>query len=144
MSKRVNIVLPDETLRVLDRVAGKGERSRFISEAVLHYVRSRGAANLRERLKHGALANAKLNLEIAEEWFPVEQEAWQRLDREERAAKTSRSAAKIYLTALNPALGHEIKKTRPALVIQNDVTNRYGMTTIVAAITSKVSEPPYL
>ena len=30
----------------------------------------------------------------------------------------------IYLTALNPALGHEIKKTRPALVIQNDVTNR--------------------
>src|SRR2546426_11292351 len=49
----------------------------------------------------------------------------------------------IYLTALNPALGHEIKKTRPALVIQNDVTNQYGMTTIVAAITSKVSVPPY-
>ena len=49
----------------------------------------------------------------------------------------------IFLTALDPALGHEIKKTRPALVIQNDVTNRYGMTTIVAAITSKVSVPPY-
>jgi len=49
----------------------------------------------------------------------------------------------IYLTALDPALGHEIKKTRPALVIQNDVTNRYGMTTIVAAITSRVSVPPY-
>jgi mRNA interferase MazF len=49
----------------------------------------------------------------------------------------------IYLTALDPALGHEIKKTRPALVIQNDVTNQYGMTTIVAAITSKVSAPPY-
>ena len=97
MSKRVNIVLPDETLRVLDRVAGKGERSRFICEAVLPYVRSRGAANLRERLKHGALANAKLNLEIAEEWFPVEQEAWRRLDGEERAAKTSRSAAKSTL-----------------------------------------------
>jgi len=49
----------------------------------------------------------------------------------------------IYLTALDPALGHEIKKIRPALVIQNDVTNRYGMTTIVAAITSRVSVPPY-
>jgi mRNA interferase MazF len=49
----------------------------------------------------------------------------------------------IYLTALDPALGHEIKKTRPALVIQNDITNRFGMTTIVAAITSKVSTPPY-
>src|SRR5438552_17171720 len=52
------------------------------------------AANLRERLKQGALSHAKLDLEIAEEWFPVEQEAWQRLDREERAAKTSRGAAK--------------------------------------------------
>src|SRR2546428_6248679 len=49
----------------------------------------------------------------------------------------------IYLTALNPALGHEIRRTRPALVIQNDITNRYGMTTIVAAITSKVSVPAY-
>ena len=36
-----------------------------------------------------------------------------------------------------------MRKTRPALAIQNDVTNQYGMTTIVAAITSKVSVPPY-
>src|ERR1700730_7077964 len=49
----------------------------------------------------------------------------------------------IYLTALDPALGHEIKKTRPVLVIQNDVSNQYGQTTIVAAITSKVNTPPY-
>ncbi len=49
----------------------------------------------------------------------------------------------IYLTALDPALGHEIKKTRPALVIQNDITNRFGRTTIVAAITSRVNQPPY-
>jgi mRNA interferase MazF len=49
----------------------------------------------------------------------------------------------IYLTALDPALGHEIKKTRPALIIQNDISNQYGSTTIVAAITSKVSSPSY-
>ncbi|PYS08244.1 MAG: hypothetical protein DMG15_27700, partial [Acidobacteria bacterium] len=48
----------------------------------------------------------------------------------------------IYLTALDPALGHEIKKTRPALIIQNDITNQYGLTTVVAAITSKVTIPP--
>jgi len=95
MSKRVNIILPDAILKVLDRVAGKGDRSRFISQAVLHYVQTQSAANLRERLKQGALANTKLDLEIAEEWFPVEQEAWQRLDREERAAKTSHGAAKF-------------------------------------------------
>jgi CopG family transcriptional regulator/antitoxin EndoAI len=94
MSKRVNIILPDATLKILDRVAGKGDRSRFISQAVLHYVQTHGAANLRERLKQGALSNAKLDLEIAEEWFPVEQEAWQRLDREEPAAKSSRGEVK--------------------------------------------------
>ena len=54
-----------------------------------------GTSNLRERLKQGALANVKLNLEIAEEWFPVDQEAWQRLDDEERAAaKATRGAGK--------------------------------------------------
>ena len=28
-------------------------------------------------------------------------------------------------------------------MIQNDITNSFGMTTIVAAITSRVSDPPY-
>src|SRR5882724_2838802 len=59
------------------------------------------------------------------------------------AQKAFPQRGEIYLTALDPAVGHEIKKTRPALVIQNDVSNRYGMTTIVAAITSKVNTPPY-
>src|SRR5436189_3506315 len=66
---------------------------------------------------------------------------------ETRSRRTGRQdfprRGEIFLTALDPALGHEIRKTRPALVIQNDVTNRYGMTTIVAAITSRVSVPPY-
>jgi len=57
--------------------------------------------------------------------------------------KDSPRRGEIYLTALDPPLGHDIKKTRPALVVQNDITNRFGMTTIVAAITSRVSDVPY-
>jgi len=49
----------------------------------------------------------------------------------------------IYLVAFDPARGHEIQKTRPALIIQNDVGNRYSPVTIVAAITSKLSPVPY-
>ena len=49
----------------------------------------------------------------------------------------------IYLVSFDPTVGHEIKKTRPALVIQNDVGNHYSSLTIVAAITSKVSTVPY-
>ena len=38
MNKRINIMLPERTLAVLDRVAPRGNRSRFVSAAVLHYV----------------------------------------------------------------------------------------------------------
>jgi metal-responsive CopG/Arc/MetJ family transcriptional regulator len=44
MSKRINIVLPDKTLAVLDRVATKGKRSQFISRAVLHFIESQGVS----------------------------------------------------------------------------------------------------
>ena len=47
----------------------------------------------------------------------------------------------IYLTALDPTLGREIQKTRPALIIQNDVSNRLSKITIVAPITSTVRFP---
>ena len=43
----------------------------------------------------------------------------------------------IYLTRFDPTLGAEIQKTRPALILQNDVANRYSPITIVAAITSR-------
>jgi CopG family transcriptional regulator/antitoxin EndoAI len=76
MTKRINIVLPVETIKVLDRVAPKGNRSRIISEAVMHYVTSKAKTNLAEQLKQGALANAKRDLEIAQEWFSVDEETW--------------------------------------------------------------------
>ncbi|HEX5043960.1 MAG TPA: type II toxin-antitoxin system PemK/MazF family toxin [Candidatus Polarisedimenticolaceae bacterium] len=42
----------------------------------------------------------------------------------------------VWLVNFDPTVGHEIKKTRPALVIQNDVANKHSPITIVAAITS--------
>jgi len=78
MSKRINIMLPDETLAVLDRVTTRGGRSRFVSRAVLHYVQSHAKQNLRERLKAGYQADAQESLKIALEWFPLEEEAWQK------------------------------------------------------------------
>ena len=74
VSKRINVMLPHSTLQVLERVAPKGNRSRLISQAILHYVKSRGTQTLRERLKEGYLQNSRLNLEIAQEWFPLEEE----------------------------------------------------------------------
>lgn len=49
----------------------------------------------------------------------------------------------VYLVNFDPTIGAEIKKTRPALVLQNDVANRWSPITIVAAITSQFDEPLY-
>jgi len=58
-----------------------------------------------------------------------------------RAGSAFPHRGEIYLTALDPAVGHEITKTRPALVVQNDVSNEHGLTTMVAPITSTVRTP---
>lgn len=50
----------------------------------------------------------------------------------------------IYLVSFDPTVGHEIKKTRPALIIQNNVSNQYSPITIVAAISSQFANPPHL
>lgn len=42
----------------------------------------------------------------------------------------------IFTVDFEPARGSEQGKRRPALIIQNDVGNRYSPTTIVAAITT--------
>lgn len=49
----------------------------------------------------------------------------------------------VYLVSFDPTVGAEIKKTRPALIVQNDIANRWSPITIVAAITSQFEEPLY-
>lgn len=49
----------------------------------------------------------------------------------------------VFLVSFDPTIGAEIKKTRPALVIQNDVANRWSPITIVAAISSSSDAPTY-
>jgi len=43
----------------------------------------------------------------------------------------------IYLVNLDPAVGHEIRKTRPCLVVSPDEMNRHVQTVIVAPMTTK-------
>lgn len=41
----------------------------------------------------------------------------------------------IYYAALDPVVGSETGKTRPVVIIQNDIGNQYSPTTIIAVIT---------
>ncbi len=43
----------------------------------------------------------------------------------------------IFLAALDPVIGHEIAKTRPVIVVSNDIGNLYSGTVTIIPITSK-------
>lgn len=43
----------------------------------------------------------------------------------------------VYLINLDPTVGHEIRKTRPCLIVSPDEMNRYIATVIVAPMTTK-------
>lgn len=46
----------------------------------------------------------------------------------------------IYMADLSPVVGSEQGGTRPVLVIQNDIGNKYSPTIIVSAITSQLGK----
>src|SRR5215467_14986213 len=62
---------------------------------------------------------------------------------ERRPRVTSPRRGEVYLVTFDPTVGSEIQRTRPALIIQNDIANRHSPITIVAAITSQFEEPLY-
>ena len=49
----------------------------------------------------------------------------------------------IYWVEFDPVKGSEQAGLRPALVVQQDVGNRYSPTTVVAAITRRLPPKPY-
>ncbi len=77
MYRRLNITLPDKTLKMLDQFAPKGDRSSFIDEAIQNYIAQIQKQKLREQLKEGAIRHAKRDLSLADDWFGLEEESWQ-------------------------------------------------------------------
>lgn len=49
----------------------------------------------------------------------------------------------VVIVRLDPAEGHEMKKTRPAVVVQNNVGNKNSSTTIVAPATGTYRGYPF-
>jgi CopG family transcriptional regulator/antitoxin EndoAI len=77
MHQRINITLAAETIALMDRITGKGNRSRFIAAAVEHYAAEAYRKELKERLQEGALRRAERDRRLAEEWFALEEEICQ-------------------------------------------------------------------
>ena len=68
------MTLPEETLHLIERIAAKRNRSRFLDEAARFYVKEAGKANVRKLLKEGAEKRKERDLNLAQEWFSLENE----------------------------------------------------------------------
>ena len=49
----------------------------------------------------------------------------------------------IWIVNLDPTIGHEIRKSRLGVIIQNDLGNKYSPITIIAPITSQKIDKVY-
>ena len=74
MHKRIYITLPAETLVLIHRVTKRGDRSGLIDVAIRHYVETIGRAKLKQRLKEGAQKRGPRDLQLAAEWFGIDEE----------------------------------------------------------------------
>jgi mRNA interferase MazF len=54
-------------------------------------------------------------------------------------ARITPARGDVYWVNLDPTIGTEIKKTRPAVVVSNDACNRYGARIVVVPVTSNVT-----
>lgn len=73
--KRVNITLPNKTIKLLDSVTDKGERSSFVDRAVHFYIEEVGRANLNKQLREGATERSSRDLSLADDWFLIEEQS---------------------------------------------------------------------
>src|SRR3989442_11095253 len=87
MSKRINIVLPEATILTIDRMAKPGQRSRFINQAVQHFVANRSIEALRAQLERTAVRDQDLDREVAADWLAVDRESWLGVDTLEQRKK---------------------------------------------------------
>lgn len=72
MPKRINISLAESTVRLLDRVSEKGDRSRLIDETIRYYIQEKGRTRLQAKIREGAEKRSQRDLALAQEWFAVE------------------------------------------------------------------------
>ena len=76
MYKRINITLPESTVLLMERVAGKGDRSRLVDDALKQYLRGATKKSLKKRIKEGSVRRFERDRALAEDWFLIDEEVW--------------------------------------------------------------------
>jgi hypothetical protein len=117
MKVRLNITLPEEVVREIEKRSGPRKRNHFIPRAVERHIETLRKEEVEALLEEGYKATGKNRLR----------------SQKNSSRRTSRVGMNIrrgcvYLAALDPTVGNEISKTRPVIVVSNDKNNVYSTT----------------
>ena len=76
--RRIIVTMPPDLLQQVEEMAAglNFNRSQFIRQAVKAFLEEQRRRELRELLKEGYLYRAQESLQMAEEFYVAEQEAW--------------------------------------------------------------------
>ncbi|MDR4503340.1 MAG: ribbon-helix-helix domain-containing protein [Candidatus Scalindua sp.] len=73
---RLNVTLPKELVRQLDKLVGSRKKSHFIAEALKQKIKKIQNEELQKLLKEGYKATKQESLGIAKEFEPNDLEGW--------------------------------------------------------------------
>jgi CopG family transcriptional regulator / antitoxin EndoAI len=97
MNQRINIVLPETTVQSIDRIAQPGQRSKFIEQAVQHFILHKSSEAVRARLEQTAVRDRDLDREIAGDWLAADIQSWRQLDIPKQTKSVTPGAGKSTL-----------------------------------------------
>lgn len=115
MAVRLNITMDEAVYERLKKEVRPKKMSAFITDAVRAKLRPD-----RQTLDGAYKAASK------ERWRRRLAADWGGTDTEDGRNEARARRGEIYWVALDPTLGAEIKKTRPAVVVSNDSCNTHG------------------
>ena len=81
MARQLQITLPEDTMQLLDRWLVSSdypekEYNNLINEAIKLYIMEPQRNYLKQQLKEGAIVRAERDLNLAQDWFSLEEELW--------------------------------------------------------------------
>lgn len=81
MARQIQITLPEDTMQLLDRWLASSdypekEYNNLINEAIKLYIMEPQRNYLKQQLKEGAIVRAERDLNLAQDWFSLEEYLW--------------------------------------------------------------------
>ncbi|MGD1803998.1 hypothetical protein ACP6PL_00960 [Dapis sp. BLCC M126] len=80
MDRQLNITIPEATMQLIEQTMPQENLNKLINKALNFYIKQNLSENLTEELRIGAIERAERDLKLAEEWYELEEEAWQNIN----------------------------------------------------------------